>query len=390
MTDFSPTTDALSPPLNILLLSPYHGGSHQAWATGYQQHTKHQLTILSLPARFWKWRMHGGAITLAHQFNQNPQPYDLIIATDMLDLTTFLTLTRPHTATTPTALYCHENQLTYPLPADKKTGPMRRQKGERDLHYAFINYASMLAANHIFFNSNYHQQTFFTALTRYLNRFPEYDTTHTIPNLQARSTVLPVGIDFARLIPPPTLDRGTPPLILWNQRWEYDKNPAAFFQALYHLQEKNIPFRLAICGQNFRRHPHEFDEAQQRLADQIIHSGYADTAQYRQLLWQADITVSTAYHEFFGISILEAIYCHTFPLLPNNLSYPELIPTAFHPHCLYATQEELQTKLNALLTTSANERNQVISTLAPQIAQYDWSLIANRYDREFAQLTHLL
>jgi hypothetical protein len=55
----------------------------------------------------------------------------------------------------------HENQLTYPLPADGRTGPMRRQHGERDHHYAFINYASMLAADRVFFNSQYHLESFF-------------------------------------------------------------------------------------------------------------------------------------------------------------------------------------------------------------------------------------
>ena len=43
----------------------------------------------------------------------------------------------------------HENQLTYPLPDDPTTGPMRRQLGERDRHYAFINYASTVSYTHL-------------------------------------------------------------------------------------------------------------------------------------------------------------------------------------------------------------------------------------------------
>ena len=30
------------------------------------------------------------------------------------------------------------------------------------------------------------------------------------------------------------------PLILWNHRWEYDKNPTDFFKVLYKMQEKNL------------------------------------------------------------------------------------------------------------------------------------------------------
>lgn len=185
----------------ILLISPYHGGSHRAWATGYQQYSQHQVQLLTLPARFWKWRMHGGAVTLARQYlAENPRP-DLILATDMLNVTTFLALTRPGV---PLHLYMHENQLTYPLPANSHSGPMRRQKGERDLHYAFINYASMLAADHVHFNSAYHRHTFLAELPRFLRHFPEYNELDTVAELAARSSVLPVGLDLARLAPPAT------------------------------------------------------------------------------------------------------------------------------------------------------------------------------------------
>ena len=125
------------------LLSPYHGGSHQAWAEGYRDHSAHAVTLLTLPAHFWKWRMHGGAVTLARRWLAAGEPTpDLILATDLLDLTTFLALTRARTGHVPTALYMHENQLTYPLPDDPTTGPMRRQLGERDRHYACLLYTS--------------------------------------------------------------------------------------------------------------------------------------------------------------------------------------------------------------------------------------------------------
>ena len=79
----------------IHLISPYHGGSHQAWAEGWQQSSQHDIILHTLPDRFWKWRMHGGAITLARRFLAAKAQPDLIVATDMLDLTTFLALTRP-------------------------------------------------------------------------------------------------------------------------------------------------------------------------------------------------------------------------------------------------------------------------------------------------------
>lgn len=371
--------------MKVLIISPYHGGSHQAWAEGYQQYGRNQTTLLTLPARFWKWRMHGGAITLARQYlDQQPQP-DIILATDMTDLTTFISLTRHKIQGIPFVLYMHENQLTYPLPEDPDEGPMRRQQGERDLHYAFINVASMLVADHIMFNSTFHQQAFFTALPNFLKHFPEYNELDLIPELVQKSHVFPVGIDLQRFDTVENPPSTSPPLILWNQRWEYDKNPADFFNALYALVEEDFPFRLALCGENFRRIPTEFAEASIRLKNHIIHYGYANSERYNSLLKEAALTISTAHHEFFGISIIEAIYCNTFPLLPNRLSYPELLPTDFHDTCLYDSQDDLIHKLRQAIQ-NPKDTAKTAANLAPHFLKYDWHTIAPVYDQFLKQL----
>lgn len=372
--------------MKIAIISPYHGGSHKAWAEGYQAHGRNTVTLLTLPARFWKWRMHGGAITLARQFLAQGDRPDLILATDMTDLTTFISLTRRQLHNIPIVLYMHENQLTYPLPDDPDEGPMRRQQGERDLHYTFINFASMLVADRVLFNSAYHQQAFFEALPNFLKHFPEYNELDLIPQLEEKSHILPVGIDLRRFdTADPPAPAAQPPLIIWNQRWEYDKNPADFFAALYTIAGENIPFRLALCGENFRRIPAEFAEASIRLKPQIVYYGFADDQRYQALLKEAAVTISTAHHEFFGISFIEAIYCHTFPLLPNRLSYPELLPPAFHSHCLYHSQEELIQKLRHTLQHPAWAA-ETAARLAHHIVQYDWHTIAPMYDQFLEQL----
>lgn len=373
--------------MKITLISPYHGGSHSAWAEGYQRHSRHDITLLTLPARFWKWRMHGGAVTLANAFLAADDNPDLILATDMLDLTTFLAIARRNCENTAAVLYMHENQLTYPLPADGSTGPMRRQLGERDQHYAFINYASQLAADRILFNSNYHMESYFAALPNFLKHFPENNELATIEQLRAKSQVLPVGIAFNRFGAPPEAllaPHDDAPLIIWNQRWEYDKNPAAFFKALFSLKDQGVRFRLALCGQQFGRRPPIFDKAIRRLSEEIIHVGMADEDTYRSLLWTADITVSTAVHEFFGISILEAIKCHTFPILPRRLSYPELLPESFHRICLYDSQQGLVERLRWALA-NAQEAAEVGRRLASSAVAYDWSSVALQYDRTLSE-----
>jgi glycosyltransferase involved in cell wall biosynthesis len=381
------SSDSIS--ANVLLLSPYHGGSHAAWADGYRHHSRHRVQIMSLPARFWKWRMHGAAVTLARRFNEAGYTPDLILATDMLDLAAFLALTRKRISRLPVVLYMHENQLTYPLPSDGSTGPMRRQLGERDRHYAFINVSSMLAADEVWFNSSYHLESFYAALPSFLRHFPEYRELGSIKLLRRKSRVVPVGIDLRRLDHGRSAFRSStmpdrPPLILWNQRWEYDKNPGAFFGALAALTDDAIPFRVALCGQQYGRQPDEFAAGLQQLGERVVHAGYAPPAAYARLLWEADIVISTAHHEFFGISILEAIYARALPILPARLSYPELIPRRFHSTCLYKDQDGLITLLREALANGP-EAQITAKALAAETARFDWQHIGPTYDRLLRQ-----
>jgi len=359
--------------LRITLVSPYHGGSHQAWATGYQAASEHEIEILDLPARFWKWRMHGGAVTLARRFL--PQT-DLIVATDMLDLATFLALTRPATSAIPTVLYMHENQLTYPLPEDPTTGAMRRQHGERDGHYAFINFTSMLAADRVLFNSRYHLESWFGALPVFLKHFPEYNELGAIEDLRAKSEVLPVGIDTGAL-DRLALDRsagdeggsssaGSSPA---------DSSPASSSPA-----GSSSAGSAPLCGERFSQHPEEFEVAIERLADRVEHIGFAEPSHYAQLLREATVTVSTAHHEFFGISVLEAIHCGTFPVLPDRLSYPELLPQRARERCLYSDPPGLIERLRWALLNADEATRFAADELAPHVAGYAWRNLAPVYD----------
>ncbi|MFQ5677143.1 MAG: DUF3524 domain-containing protein, partial [bacterium] len=70
--------------MKILLLEPYFTGSHRTWAEGYQNQSEHEVDILGLSGHFWKWRMHGGAVTLANEFINRKLRPDFLLATDML------------------------------------------------------------------------------------------------------------------------------------------------------------------------------------------------------------------------------------------------------------------------------------------------------------------
>jgi glycosyltransferase involved in cell wall biosynthesis len=369
--------------MHVLLLEPYLTGSHAAWAQGYAAHSRHAVTILSLPGRFWKWRMHGGAVTLAREFLAADLRPDCILATDMLDLTTFLALTRARTAHIPAALYFHENQLSYPWSAAD-----RDVTRGRDVHYGFINYASALVADAVFFNSAYHREAFFDALPRLLRHFPDYHELEGVEALRGRSSVLPLGMDLRRFDlyrPANGKESGSPPLILWNHRWEYDKNPADFFAALDALAERGLDFRVTILGESFRREPGEFVAAAQRLGDRILHMGFAaDFADYARWLWRADLLPVTSHQDFFGASVVEAIYCGCWPLLPRRLSYPELLPPHYHADCLYDDLADLVARLAAAMTGTA--RRPDLAGLQAHVAQFDWQRLAPLYDTRLAAL----
>jgi glycosyltransferase involved in cell wall biosynthesis len=363
--------------MEILLIEPYYTGSHQAWVDGYARHSHHVVRTLTLPGRFWKWRMHGGAVTLARCFREGDYHPDLILATDMLDLSTFLALTRDLTHDVPVALYFHENQLTYPP----------RHGERRDLHYGFINYASALLADAVFFNSRYHLEAFYDELPRLLKHFPDYNELDTVAWLRARSEVLPLGLDLKRhdryRPPHPVSDV---PAIVWNHRWEYDKNPREFFKAVYALVGMGLQFNLILMGESFRIKPEEFLEARERLADRIVQFGYVeDFSAYSSLLWRGDVCVSTALHEFFGTATAEAITCGCYPVLPRRLGYPDLVPQRLQAKCLYDDFDGLLARLQAFLT-GARPPSEDYQALRTHISRFDWTEMAPLYDRRLAEV----
>lgn len=113
--------------------------------------------------------------------------------------------------------------------------------------------------------------------------------------------------------------------ILWAARWEHDKNPEDFFRALEILRRRGVAFRLSVIGEQFRETPEIFVRAQREFVDRIDRWGYQDSrAEYEAALAEADVFVSTARHEFFGLCAIEAALAGAIPLLPNRLAYPEI------------------------------------------------------------------
>ena len=167
--------------MNVLFLEPFYTGSHKSWIEGIKKNSKHEISVLEMPGRFWKWRMHGGSVYLGKKFNGLQREPDLIVASDMIDLSGFLALTRKKSSSIPCVVYFHENQLTYPWSPDD-----RDIINNRDKHYGFINYISALSADRVLFNSSFHMESFIEALPLILKHFPDFNEIHTIDEIKQK------------------------------------------------------------------------------------------------------------------------------------------------------------------------------------------------------------
>ena len=415
--------------LNVLFLESFYGGSHREFADGLVQHSHHRIELHTLPARFWRWRMRGAALHFARAVAR-PREFDLLLVTDLMNVADLKAVWGAECP--PIVLYVHENQLSYPTPEGE----------QKDFQFAFTDIASALAADVMVFNSRYHRDAYFAALPEVLRRMPEYEPAWIPDALAANARVrypgcrLPepggvgaggadaelraagrrreaqagLGRVAADTESPPARDNsgtapmprptraGTaqasasppcesnpaaaaelgPPLVIWNHRWEFDKQPAAFFAALREVQRAGVAFRVALLGENAQYVPKEFMAARKWLGERVVQYGYLPSRDaYLEWLRRGSVVVSTAIQENFGISVVEAVAAGCHPLLPNRLAYPEVIPPGYHAACLYDDAADLARRLTALL---ANPPVSPPPGLSAAMQRYSWNRLVADYD----------
>ena len=356
--------------LHILAVEPYYGGSHKAFIDGLMRHSRHRIELFSLPARKWKWRMRASAINLAQWVAQNKPHADVLFASDFLSMVDFAGLC-PEMADVPKIAYFHENQFSYP----------EQEEANRDYQFLFTNITTCLAADKVYFNSEYHRSSMIREVGLFLGRMPDFVPEGIAEEISAKSGVLHVGCELSECDAIPAPQRSGPLVIAWNHRWEHDKDPETFFDVLFELADAGAEFKLIVVGEHFREHPAIFDVARERLADRILHFGYLpDRRAYLELLKAADVVVSAARHEFFGIAVVEAIACGCRPLLPDRLSYPEIIPPGLHGRHLYSGRRDLKDRLRRLIEDPAAAR---AVNLRPEMERFSWEKIAPQFDAAF-------
>jgi len=362
--------------LRILALEPYYGGSHRAVLDGLVQHVDAEWTLLTLPARKWKWRMRGAAITMAAEARRlaeekraagnehDAPPWDLVFASTFVNLAEFRGLAGAGIAAIPAIVYFHENQLVYP----------NRHEAEWDYQFPLTNITSALSAERCIFNTCWNLEHFLVEAPPFLKRFPDHHPRGVAERIGAKSTVLAPPFDPAPFDARPPV-RGERVRIVWPHRWEHDKDPEAFFAAVAALASEGLRFEVAVAGQSFRETADTMQNAAAALGDRLVHVGEPTSrSEYAALLASADIAVSTAVNEFFGLAMIEAAYAGCFPLVPDRLAYPEIYPSAFR----YAHHDALVAKLRSLILDRPNpgEAREVA-------AAFTFERLAERYAEEF-------
>ena len=377
----------------VLSLQPYFGGSHQQFHEGWVEHSSLEWTTLTLPARNWKWRMRHASIYFAEEICRlasQGQTWDAIVCTDMLNVAEFKGLVETRISQLPLILYFHENQFAYPI----------RNNAFRDQHFPFTNFVSALAADRIWFNSQFNYDSMLAGLSRQSGRWPDFPPNNAMESLATKLEVQAPGIE----IPPIDLDEAfqhrsnrsqlhEPLRIAWAARWEHDKNPAGLLEAFEILDSLNVDFELNILGQSFQNVPPEFNKIKNVFQNRIRRWGFQPSrAEYWQALAESDVFISIANHEFFGLAAAEAIAVGLNPLLPHRLAYPELIglavDSACQPDCFFeGSPSSLSHALHRLSELRTNGSWQIAPSAARRLAdRVGWHRRAKEMDDSLRQV----
>ncbi|XP_055360806.1 glycosyltransferase-like domain-containing protein 1 isoform X3 [Betta splendens] len=317
----------------VLLLEPFYGGSHKQLIDLLKANVD-GCSVFTLPAKKWHWRARTAALYFSQTIPTCPS-YRVLFSSSVLNLCELVAL-RPDLAHLKKVLYFHENQLLYPVRKDQ----------DRDFQYGYNQVLSCLVSDVVAFNSCFNMDSFLSSISSFMKKIPDHRPRDLDQLIRPKCVVLNYPVQFpdvSRLLPKykvarrqtelqpvgsvelpyqstpeptttqnPSMEEATEALlkplhIVWPHRWEHDKNPDLFFSTLLRLKEKQLDFKLSVLGETFTDVPEIFSEARHLLDPHILNWGFLSSKEdYLGVLCQADVVVSTAKHEFFGVAIIKA------------------------------------------------------------------------------------
>lgn len=185
--------------------------------------------------------------------------------------------------------------------------------------------------------------------------------------IAAKIAVVGLPLDTSRIDQQKVSRRARRLTIIYNHAPIESKRPDIFIEAVSRVlaaHDVTVLFTRRFGSSDYAYA--QLHRLVKRFPKQVVLGNDLDIDDYYGRLWKADIQVSTASHESFGVSTLEAMYTNNACLLPVCGSYPEICRN--DSEVLYDIHEEdLATRI-AHLIVHRGLREQVATRLM-RIAQ---------------------
>ena len=362
---------------DVIFVEAFFGGSHAQLIRTLQglfEGSDKTCSVYSLPPKKWHWRLTVAAAYFAAEAIPPCTSSGVFFASSMVNLADIVALRPNDIGRRHKVLYFHENQLAYPYKD-------AQQNAQQFSNYGWAQAMSCLAADAVYFNSSFNLESFLTCLNRQCKMIPAASRPRgIIETIRRKSQVLyyPIPNISPRVLG--ETDKDDLLHIVWAHRWEHDKRPDAFLDVLTKLSSNAVKFVVSVVGEKSSEAPPCFESAKpllMRSNDVTVRDwGYLSRSEYLALLKIADVAVSTASQEFFGVSMMEAVASGCYPLCPRNVVYPELYPS----ECLFNTQNQLYKRLKDFCLRPRRFRGKRRTILAQiNAGQYQWDYLKHRY-----------
>lgn len=325
--------------MKIIFLEAYDGGSHRQFAKQLLDHLPFESTYYGLPPRHWRWRLQGSHYELSRWANENVhESRGVFVLSSLTDGAAFKGLLKKELQSFPIITYMHEYQGAYPI--KKALGEENAELINREIVPA-THLNQLLASDKTVFNSHFHRDLAIAEINKFLKRRGENDL-----QLEAADyEVIPVGLN-----PLPELgeiDRDID--LLWNHRMHFDKNPLGFLKFFLTLIKEKPDLKVALIGDDDLS---PFSEMIEKYPQNIVAKGYVEKEEYWEILKRSKVQPITSYHDFQGLSLLEAMAMGVIPVAPERMVYPEHLADF---DLLYQTDDELLRKCSHYLRQESPE-----------------------------------
>ena len=346
----------------MLFVESYGAGSHLRIAQILQEQSSHQIDIVLLARDHWRSLAFAGHRAIAAAMKDVPSShYDAVVFSGPADVARSASALPERWGRVPIISYFHESQWTYP--AD----------GVDRLPHLISHLEAVEASDVVLFNSRYHREVFYKSAWSHQSSFVRAIARRVLSEHWAKADVVSPPVETRRR----ESRRGDLLTIAWSARWEQDKRPDLLLRIVDRLLKAGANLELHILGCDMDRWM-----AAPEMNDAILkaihpHSGFLCREEYEAVLSAATLWLSTAEHEFFGVSAIEAAMLGAVPVVPDGLAYRETLPSAFtYP------PGDVDAAVRRILAISELSQP-VIGPWTADACRFDVKLSVSQFDRAF-------